>query len=267
MTTWKKSVTTHSLPTLLLLIFSCTTYHMEFPQPVDGKNLYLFPQSMRGTWVIADEKYPDDGFVIEKNKVLLRMKAPKIYNGILDSLGTKKGEGLMHIKYDDQNMPIDTIIDYILKNNRLYTWEVEKESGKSFLFPGFPVALKNDTIYALPENNFTLAFFSLGPDAFLRRISSNQYILNIKQGNFMESFFKSDGRGWWQIVLLEITSDSHLLVSTPDFKKMTDDSNKVNCGSECYLTIEWTRQEIIQRIVNKNFPLEPLYDLKKKNNK
>jgi hypothetical protein len=251
------------LATSLLINFSCTIYHIEFPQPIDVKNLYSFPKSMRGTWVNSDGKSPHDNWVIKKNELLCGTNAPKIYNGIVDSVGKWKGQGLKHIEYDNQKNAIDTVSDYILKNNRLYKWQDKDDNGKRFLSPGFPVALKNDTLYVLPKNNFNLTFLSLGPEAFLRQISANQFILNIKEESLIKSAFKSDGQTWWQMVLLELTSDGQLQVSSFNFNKMVDETNVVD-SNENYLSFEWTRQDIINRIRDKNYSLEPLLNLKRK---
>lgn len=40
---------------LIILSASCSTYYFSQPQPVDGKNIYEFPQTFIGHWMDADD--------------------------------------------------------------------------------------------------------------------------------------------------------------------------------------------------------------------
>lgn len=277
---------------LLLLLGACTSYHYEYPQPVDVKNTYQFPKSFRGTWKDVTEKEGLNKFTVTigKDFLSLSVKPSKVYNGLLDSAGrvkhipfkkikydslnqpidtvddviTKNFEGLRHIVYDEQKLPIDTVEDYIINGNKIYP--MTGDDTHKMPHPGFPFTIKDDTIYLDGSDKSRETRLSLSADNFLRKISKDRYVLNLREGDF-QSVRANDGLGLsWQIVLLEFSPEGFLCMGTPKYSQQKDKLSIVYQKNDdyYYLNNQWTVEQFIKIVENENFSTEPIFKLERK---
>ena len=240
----------------LTCLFSCNTYHSEFPQPVDVKNSNQFPKSLRGIWR-QTEKGEEIIITIDKNILTIPSMngRGKIFNGVLDSAGKKNHEGLKHIIYNEQKLPKDTIEDYIINGNRIYS--LERKNNEVKLFPGMPFALRNDTLY-------TSAYFplKLGSDCLLRKISNDRYILNLKEGNLFV-WLNETPTLWRLVIIMEKSPDGRLIICAPDYP---DDELSLVYRNESnrYYNNQWTQKDLIKIMGNKTFSMDTLFNMTRK---
>lgn len=239
---------------VLLQLCSCTTYHFEYPQPIDAANIYEFPKSFRGIWIDSTDKEKMN-FIIDKKYLALTWKQEVIYNGILDSIG-KNESGLKHITYNKQKMAEDTVADFLIKGNRIY--ELESRA----LLPGRPFTIKNDSIYPRQD---TLVL-NLGPDNFLREISKGMYMLNMNEASFVSRLLDDHAQGlWWQIAFIRINPDGNFQIALPEGSNLKDENLvDINTGDK-YIDVRWTKQDLIRMItVDKIFSDGALIKVKNK---
>jgi len=246
-------------PILLTLLafglYSCENYHFSNPLPVDVRNIYVMPRQFRGTWV-------DNGDTIIIGKDFYKkthIEITKVINGIwinpTDTLpvktdsatlkkytSLKKYESLQRILYDSAKHPTDTVNNYILKGNKIY-----KIAENNQLELGAYYYIKDDTIYyQYRKANDDEMELTLGKNSFLRKISTNSYLLNIKEG----AEIKRDD--WWSVYLLEIVNDDILV--RPFSDAILHDKSKIySKGSDHYFGSQWTRNDMIKLIDDSTF--------------
>jgi hypothetical protein len=218
----------------LTVLTSCDTYHFSSPQPIDAVNLNQFPKEARGIWV---DEQDHDTVVIGKKVVAFHSYEKQI---ILKPFG--KWEGIMDrptgyysfksVKYDTTLKMLDTVSNYIIKDNLIY----EIKNG---LQRGCPFTVKKDTIYCVCKNKFIL---ELGEKFFLREITKGQYIVNVH-----ESLVIRPESEWWQILLMEIGTDK-VKTYFPNSKIRTEGELIYRSNDEYFFSTQWSRAGIQQKI-------------------
>lgn len=204
---------------VLPLMISCGEVFISTPQPVDSKNIYLFPRGYRGMWTCEA-----DTVIVGKDY-------------------------FKSIQYSDEKVSkqeADTSSSYLLKDNKIYTINTK---GESRFKGGFPYKLKNDTIYFQESEVMEIA---LGKRAFLRRVKKN-YILNIKQENqwWQVILIKKDEIG--NIIVGELDMDdlekytNYKHIYTFEYRYLEDD----------YIEANWTKKELLE-MINKGSFLDTL---------
>jgi len=236
----------------LAFLSSCEVYNFSKPQPVDAKNIYEFPTAWRGIWV-----HDGDSVIIGKNYFIsTSFQTRKIKNGYWvepltkdqvashDSLGNlnrhKYDGGLKKIVLDSSRNPVDTVEVFRLINGKIY------EIDKHHLSPGAPYTVSGDTLMTRENGSIVI---HLGPGAFLRQISDQQYIVNVRN----ELIFNEDeGLGWWQVVLAQITTEQELKFSTFDSEIETHPSLIYESGDSYYFEASWKKAELTE-LIKKGF--------------
>ena len=209
----------------LPLIISCDNVYISTPQPVDSKNIYLFPREFRGVWTC------------EENKVIIEKDYFKY---------------AQNSEYKVSKQEIDTSSSYVLKDNKIYIIDNEKWE----ISDGLPFKLEKDTIYyQLPE----VTEIPLGKNAFLRKVKNN-YILNIKQKNewWELVLINKDKNGNIIAVRLDIKD----LEKNKKFKNIHIFKSE-NSRSD-YIEANWTKRELLE-MINKGVFSDTLFILEPNN--
>lgn len=134
---------------IIVFISACSQHYFDQPQPVDGKNVYGFPQPFRGIWT--------DG---------------------RDSLVVGKFY-FANIEYKNISMPYtkaDTTTYAIFKNNKVYPFD---SLSQKIMGTGQAFEIRNDSIHYLTRDVLEV---QLGKRAFLRQVGE-QFVLNVKGEN------------------------------------------------------------------------------------
>lgn len=220
------------------LLSSCERYHFSTPLPVDERNIYEFPKSFRGTWLVHE-----DTFEIGSNFLRnISWESDKIYSGVLTRY---QPASLKTVRYDSAKHSMDTVINYFIRGKKIYR-------NSEDLAPGSFFKIKDDTIYLNTRNKMEVY---LGPYAFLRRISEDAFILNMSEEGIWSEI---TGKGtWWQLALIEKTADREifirlirdkgLLESTGAYAELCKDSVTLR-KSDYYFDSHFTRQELLRLI-------------------
>ena len=232
-----------------MVFCSCTIYHFENPLPADSQNIKAFPKSLQGIWFNEDG---EPKFKIKKNSIELlgyNNMPKKIYKGTIDSASVRKNFfGLKHIQFDDVKNRLDTVLDFIVKDNKIYGYI---EGSLTF---GIPFLQVNDTLVVqdLPREKLTQQFqFKLGEDYFLRKVSDTQYVMNMVEKNFFSKIGQNSFDHWYQIFVFDKLPDGRL-----DFKSADNfpDSVKIYKDDDnTFLNCQWNKKQVKQAIQNKYF--------------
>lgn len=245
---------------LILLLFSaCGGYHFANPLPIDSKNIYKTPKKLRGS--LTDENSIPLGTELEKHVIILSHKEPRqIINGIwfhpkdtmdaskIDTVTFKKimdmpaYDSRYTVKFDSLKRPIDTVENFVMKNNRIYQ-VLSNDLGE-----GLPYIEKNDTLYEAATDHKIV----LGPNAFYRKITSDYYMINIK-----DSDAGIGSIDWWQIRLLEKRKDGKVILYDWDNWIEGDTTRIYFKNDDYYFDSEWTRKDIMKLI--KDGAFKPFY--------
>jgi hypothetical protein len=258
----KSSDVHFKLAEILALLFfcmtlsSCSNYYFSSPQPVDSENMYQFPKQFRGTYATMDKDTEVVAIqIFEKSIKLYLDQNMKIINGLYvnpgDTVGFQKAdtsgvlggwskhyavdkpfESMLSIKFDSLNHPVDTVRNYILKDNKIY--EIRKDG----LGPGRPCSLRNDTIYC---ESFILV--ELGPLAFLRKLSGSIYVLNL--ASFSAASEIDYSNFWWEFGILEMTEDGKLQMRQLKDEYKSKTFYHPYQTSKYYFDIQWTKNEML----------------------
>lgn len=236
----------HRTPAILLgvIVFatSCDTYHFANPLPVGSKSLYSTPGNLIGVIKAGDQG--QTGYFLEKNSVgVLDKDTIRVFNGIwIDSSrdtsasSRKNYETRYRIKYDSLMKKYDTLDNYVIRGKRI--WEV-KDNRLTIAREFF---IKGDTIY-LPPVSFRI---QLGPNAFYRKITSELYMLNIKD---IETEEKGPEFGqWWQVYLLERKGQGSIVLYRFNEKIKEDPAMFFHevASSHYYFDPAWTSKDILR---------------------
>ena len=143
-------------------------------------------------------------YFIEKNYALVIFHCKeKIAMGAwpkLDDKGKLFFEPTDHafkkIEYDSLLNPIDTISNYVIRENKIY--EISEEP---FLEKGYPFFYENDTIVVLKYDTISV---DLGQNAFLRKLNDSFYVLNIRNTILGEQ------SSWWRLIILQQHRDQSI---------------------------------------------------------
>ncbi len=218
----------------LIALASCDTYHFSYPQPSDASNLVQFPSEARGVWV---DEQDHDTVVIGKKIIEFRSFEKQT---IIMPFG--KWEGIMdrpsghysfkRFKYDTSLRMLDTVSNYVIKDNLIY----EIKNG---LQQGCPFTIRNDTIFSACKNSFTL---ELGKKFFLRKIAKSQYIINIH-----ESLVIRPESDWWQILYMQ-TDKNKIETYFPNVAIKNDKGLIYENSDEYFFSTRWTKKDIDQKI-------------------
>ncbi|MEP2025647.1 MAG: hypothetical protein ABJH98_04760 [Reichenbachiella sp.] len=132
-----------------LVLSACSQRYFDQAQPVDGKNIYAFPEPFRGIW--TDEK---DSLIVGK-----------FY--------------FANIEYKNISIPYtesDTTTFSIFKNNKVYPYDSVRQK---IMGRGRAFEIRNDSIHYVTREILEV---QLGKKAFLRQVG-NQFVLNVKDDN------------------------------------------------------------------------------------
>jgi hypothetical protein len=239
----------------LTFLTSCEGNHFANPLPIDSKNLYEVPPVLRGN--IMDDNDSLVAYHLGKNYITLMIKerkTNKIFNGIwfhpkdtmtsTDTAALKKisqypsYESVYTIRFDSLHHPIDTIKKYIMKENKIY------EISSNGIEPGFPYALKGDTIYVTPEPQKVF----LGTGAFFRKVADNLYLINIR-----DSEVEIGSIHWWQIRLLEKRKDGKIILYEWSDQIEKDSSLIYSYSDHNYFDSQWTKKDILRLLKDSVF--------------
>jgi len=176
---------------------------------------------------------------------------PKKFRGVWTEDGDSVVIGkdyFMNIDYNDKKVAkteVDTSASYVLRGDKIYQIDDGQELKVT---GGFSFVLKNDTISYQEREVFEIAF---GKTAFLRRVGDS-YIINMKHKN-----------EWWEIGLIEYTSDNRVLVRYINFDDLDSIPNITSVyttKNEKYLDVAWTQAELL-KIINRGGFSDTLFNL------
>lgn len=233
----------------IVFIQSCETSHFLVPQPIDQKNIETFPKAFRGQWYVDDEEGAGSYLISKKNVSIIFNDTDKIVNGYWprkDNNGSNiwppfSFTGFNSINYDSLKNPIDTVANYFIKDQLIYEMEFPR-----FLSKGYPFYTIDDSIKLLKKDTICI---DLGKNAFLRKLNSRFYMLNIRNRILGES--RSEINDWWQLSLIETTGRSSFNIweSTEKLKNLPcmffpKDSVTGNYFYNC----RWTTEDVLSLI-------------------
>lgn len=134
---------------IVLSLSACSQQYFDRPLPIDGKNIYAFPEPFRGIW--TDGK---DSLIVAKYY-------------------------FANVEYKQLSLPYtkeDTTTYAIFRNNKVYPYDSARQEimglGRAF-------EIQNDSIYYEVREELEV---QLGRKAFLRQVG-NQFVLNVKGDN------------------------------------------------------------------------------------
>ncbi len=249
----KYSVSCYILPVALLSLMlfgvSCDVYHFETPQPVDAENITEFPKIFQGTWVEREDDATE--YLVIGNKYIRyeEYHEKEIVNSLYTDTSIYHFNYLRQVKYNKIKQPVDTVENYIIRSDKIYSFvksQYTRDTNKKAcdLSLGNHFTLKNDTIHFREEN---FQEIELGRNAFLRKLNSKQYILNIRDQYLFGTINGSEGFGyWWQIFLLEKTEEGKLRLLYPN--------GTIKQGELYgdYYVNQWTKVEMLD-LIKKGF--------------
>ncbi len=233
---------------LSLFLYSCDTYNFSRPQPVDKENIYEFPMDLNGYWVAEEES--DSLYISKKHVDFFIREVEKIVPGAWPRLNdtggyvypSYPGTAFQTIEYDSLKKPVDTINNFLLKDNYAYAI-----NGKHLLEKGYPCRINDDSIIVMKNDTVSI---DLGQNAFLRRLNKDFYVLNLHIKNML-----FDQNGWWQLVIIERKKDTVNLWYCND-KLLKQSSILYEYGSENYLDSKWTTTDMLRLMEEGSFSID-----------
>lgn len=229
-----------------VLIVSCNSYKFSQPQPVDKKNIEVFPKELRGMWAKEGE---DPGVLVEGKHIgIIEWGEEKIMTGAwphLDDTGKfiYPGNALRSLKtihYDSLKHPTDTADNFLLKNGFAY----EINGYSKLLEKGHTYTIHNDSILV---NQADTIFIDLGKNAVLRKLNSNFYVLSFDLNQRFEE------KGWWELVVIEKSDRDTIKLWYCDTKLETNTSMFYEAPGNYYYNSAWTAEEMLQLIKDSAF--------------
>jgi hypothetical protein len=199
---------------ILNIVFfsSCTEYYFSRPQPIDKKNIHVFPKELRGKWTANDES-GDEWFEAGKNYGMYivsnerRVVAgawPRVDDSGIFIYPLPYYNTFQTIKYDSLKKPIDTIPNYIIHGDLIF-----EKANDGRLENGCRYFFTNDTIHITGNDTIRV---ELGQNAFLRKLNQNFYVLNIR------NYIMGKDNDWWQLTILQINDDRSITMLAPSGK-------------------------------------------------
>ena len=182
-----------------MLLQSCDQFYFASPQPVDEANIERFPEAIRGIY-------------IDQNDSII--------------FGA---DYFLSVDYIDKKIPqaqVDTSGYYILKDQRIYLLDKDE---KIKVKGGYPYTVQNDTFYFSERSIIEIA---LGKKAFLRKVSGNNYMLNIKEEH-----------EWWTLIFVEVKADGAIVaryINEEDLEKIPGLKKIYEGDGDHYLEVNWT---------------------------
>jgi hypothetical protein len=252
---YKKISNALRLPIVLIVLASCDAHHFEYPLPTDEKNIYNFPKSLQGKWY----EHGNLALIIQKKSISLindKFEPLAIYNGFIDSSRVKKEKySLGQIWFNKMKNRADTIRHFVAKDDKIYRL---KSGGLEF---GRKFKLKGDTLYTNVDSTDYKFEFKLGEDNFLRKLTADQYVLNMREGNLMSGILNEHQGIWFQIYLLKADKDGSLQISIPENAPNSFTIYRIKYDQydiHTYLNCRWTRDQMMRGIETNFFRLEKL---------
>lgn len=194
---------------IIPIMTSCEHVYISTPQPVDSKNIYVFPKEYRGVWTC------------EENTVII---------------GKDFFKYIQNLDFKVSKIEIDSSSSYVLKDNKLYIIDNRKMELKG----GFPYKLKNDTIYYQEPEVLEIA---LGKKAFLRKIKKNYILNNQKENQWWELILiKKDKKGNIIVEKLDIKD----LDKFTNYRHIH--SFKAKYSRSDYIEANWTKKELLEML-------------------
>ncbi len=235
-------------------IQSCQISHYLYPQPVDQKNIENFPKAFRGQW--SEEEQQDEGgegsffLISKKNAAIIIHGTDTIIKGAWprkDNNGTYMPpppfiKAFSTINYDSLKNPVDTVANYLIKDSLIFRME-----GSQGLSKGYRFYITGDSIILLQKDT---NFIDLGKNAFLRKLNSRFYMLNVRNRVLGESW--AEANDWWQLNLIETTGKSSFNIwdQTEKFKELPYMVllKDTAFSSDYFYDCRWTTNELLRLI-------------------
>jgi len=278
---FKKVQTAAIFSILIILLTSCSTYYFSQPQPVDGKNIYEFPQIFIGHWIDAndtlnttanlqpvsifdnDSSYQPIVWKIEdadplsatplsrdstlyevgKNCALLIVhQKEKIVKGSWPKLHDGK------LQYPDETYSVLNSIYYDSILNPI-------DTVCNFIFRGNLVYKIEDNYllakgYRFDSTSNEITVFKndtigvdLGRNAFLKMLDENRYALNIRYRAI------GDDNNWWLLLILEKLNNGSVNIWQCSVKSGQLPSmfySRPSRADEYFFDSQWSRSEMLQ---------------------
>ncbi len=190
---------TVALMALGMLLQSCDQFYFRSPQPVDEVNIETFPEAIRGLYMDQNDSI--------------------IFGA----------DYFLSVDYTEKKIPqaeVDTSGSYILKDQKIYLLDKDEEIK---LKGGYPYTVKEDTLYFSERSIIEIA---LGKKAFLRKVSGNNYMLNIKEEY-----------EWWTLIFMEVKADGAIVaryINEEDLEKIPGLKKIYEGDGDHYLEVNWT---------------------------
>lgn len=243
------------LPVLLIVLCmfsSCTDYFYTRPQPVDGKNMAVFPKQVLGSWYDIDDNSTISVLMIGKQRVdIYNQDSEKIVRGYRFQEDTQQHRGYhawYTLQYDSLNSKTDTLQRYIERNGLLF-----KVNDKKMLEKGYPYTQDHDTLIMHKSDTIR---FDLGGNAILREISSDLYVLNVNS-----NLTGDESGNWWRLYIFGLNNDGTLSTYAHEDKilklpEMFYQQPDLQYGKTYYFDPYWTKADLLRLIQNGYFEKE-----------
>lgn len=219
-------------------IFSCSTYNFSDPLPVDKTNIYEFPPDWQGKWAYDDAH----SVIIKRNYAAIIIKE---YSHVVQGIWPKKKEtgemfypgggsymGMYRVVMDSSNKPVDTIANFLVNGNHIFSIMDDGQLEK-----GYHYTLVKDTFIV---NKTDTVIIDLGHNAFLRKVGSNLYVLNV-----LNQVIGKENL-WWQVVLFEKKGDNTIDTWLSSYKLSKEPSMFYEKYSDYYFNSNWKTADILK---------------------
>jgi hypothetical protein len=225
-----------------VIFTSCDSYNFSDPQPIDKKNIVVFPPAFRGKWTVKDD---NDFFYIGKQNVTMhRNESVKIVRGAWPRLNNQGNfiqlppsyKSFYTIRYDSLKFPVDTIMNYLLDRIDIYEVNEDGKLGKANHYH-----LEKDT-FMLYKNELTTV--DLGKNAFLRKLNDEYYVFN------MNCIILGEDKPWWQIIVVQVKAGRKLVLwdCTDKLKRDPAMFYRASGTGNYYFNCHWTTPDIFRLI-------------------
>jgi len=233
----------------MLTLFSCEPNYYSNPLPIDAKNIYEFPVIFRGEY-----KNDSEAYLIDKKSIKsAKHNSIKVIKGIYvnpadtipyqnDSTAWKKKfkaekpfQSTHSIRFDSLHHPIDTVMNYLVKEKRIY-----RVDHDGTLDQGYEYTSIGDTLY-YKTRDFEI---KLGTFAFLRKVSNTVYALNLREQTDWDQYLST----WWTIIILEKIPSGEIL--SRGLNKEAQKASIYHANNHVYFDVQWTKKDLLNSIKN-----------------
>jgi hypothetical protein len=220
-----------------LVLASCDSYYFLRPQPVDQENILTVPKEFQGRWIADDSSTyvyfskKSVELVMQDYERIIKGAWPKVNDTGAFVYPPGSFRALETVTYDSLRKPVDTILNYLVRDQIVY--EINSDG---LLEKGYSFKLDADT---LRISKMDTILIDLGKNAFFRKLKNHTYAFNIRYN------LLADKSPWWYLTILEKTDKDSIRLWDPAEKIISLPAMFYDRGHAYYFDCHWTSAELL----------------------